>query len=327
MKDRVLNIGVLGAANIAERYVLPAIKSLKSHFHLVGIGSRRLERASNLAENFGCSVFDGYEEMLAYPGLDAIYIALPNSHHAKWIDLALDRGVHVLVEKTLACSYEEVIDLNNKAKVSGLTVLENFQFKRHNQMAKVHEILSNGIIGELRGIRSSFGFPPFSDIDNIRYQNNLGGGALLDAGAYTIKVAQIFLGLDISVKAANLTFDKLRGIDLWGGGYISQMYGNLFAEVAFGFDNHYQCSLELWGSKGKILCDRIFTSPPNLGATIAVEVAAEKSLIKLPEDNHFINMLIYFHGLVCTGKGRELEYIENINQSRLIKEMRMVANE
>ena len=71
--------------------------------------------------------------------IDAIYIPLPNSLHAEWVELALSRNLHVLVEKPLACTYKEVVKLNSIASKKNLVLLENFQFRFHRQFRKIIE--------------------------------------------------------------------------------------------------------------------------------------------------------------------------------------------
>jgi len=251
--------------------------------------------------------------------LNAVYIPLPNSLHAMWIERALDCNLHVLVEKSLACSYKDVVRLCQKARRKKLALVENFQFRFHPQLAMVRDIIKNKEIGALRCVRSSFGFPPFSDPTNIRYQKKLGGGALLDAGAYTIKISQILLGTNLTVKAATLAYDK-RKVDIWGGGYLQQIKGGLFSEIAFGFDHFYQCSVELWGNKGKLYADRIFTAPPNYEPKIIIETLKGKRVVRLPSDNHFCRMLEHFHRAIHDQKVSCTEHEHNIDQARLLHE-------
>jgi dTDP-3,4-didehydro-2,6-dideoxy-alpha-D-glucose 3-reductase len=323
---RKINIGVLGCANIAERFMIPAIISLNQHFNLIGIASRNLEKAAQFAEKANAKPYNSYEELIDDPLVDAVYIPLPNALHAQWIEIALGLGLHVLVEKSMACSYEEVRELNKIAKARSLVLLENFQFRFHTQLAFIKKILHEGTIGELRCMRSSFGFPPFPNENNIRYQKELGGGALLDVGAYPIKLSQIFLGENIDVKEANLYFDENKGVDIWGGAYLKQRDGVLFSEIAFGFDNFYQCNLELWGSKGKIYTNRIFTASPEHEPIIELETMAGKEMIKLPVDYHFKNMLMHFYDLIISKKGIKNEYLQNVNQARLIEELKNKAS-
>ena len=321
----LVNIGVLGCANIARRYVVPAISRLKDQYVLSGIASRTKKKAEDFGSLFDTVSYKGYESLLNKAEIDAIYIPLPNSMHAEWIEEALARDIHVLVEKSMACNYEDVERLNRVASEKNLVLVENFQFRFHKQLAVIQNMVSNGIIGELRCIRSSFGFPPFPDADNIRYKKELGGGALLDAGAYPLKIAQIFLGHDIEVSAANLWFDNKKGVDIWGGAYLRQKDGPMFAEVAFGFDNFYQCNLELWGSEGKIYANRIFTAPPDFSPEIIIESSNLNDICHIEPHNHFEKILLHFYNLITTKEGLATEYAQNINQSRLICEARDIA--
>ncbi len=323
---KLINIGILGCASIAKRSVIPAILELKDLFNLAGIASREKEKAMDCAQQFGSLPFD-YEALINEGDLDALYIPLPNSMHAEWIGKALDKGIHVLVEKSLATNFADVERLNNKAETSNLILMEHFQFRFHPQMAEIKRVLDSGVLGELRCMRATFGFPPFPDADNIRYQQSLGGGALLDAGAYPIKISQIILGNDLDVKAAKLNYDSARGVDIWGGGFLQQKNGPLFSEIAFGFDNYYQCNMELIGSKGKLTATRVFTAPPGFEAELILETSAGKEIIKVPAGNHFKNLLLHFNGLVKNTISADAEYAQNINQARLIKEFKTVSDE
>ncbi|OVE79190.1 hypothetical protein BVY01_03355 [bacterium I07] len=323
--NKPVNMGVIGCADIAVRSVIPALNELKDYYHLTGIASRSESKARAAAEEFGSRAFEGYESLLDLKGLDAVYIPLPNALHFEWIEKALSRGIHVLAEKSLGCSFNEVETLNRLAETMQLALVENFQFRFHKQLAVIQQMVNDGTIGELRCLRSSFGFPPFKDRENIRYQMSLGGGALLDAGAYPIKISQLFLGEELYVGAANLNIDPETGVDLWGGAYLKQTEGPLFSETAFGFDHHYQCSLELWGSKGKLVTNRIFTAPPGYSPEILLETADGEKRMTIESDHHFKNMLKHFYSLIREKDGLAAEYKQNASQARLIEEVRKAA--
>ncbi len=323
---RVVNIGVLGCASIAKHSVIPAILDLKEEYCLKGIASRTEESAKACALQFNTEAFTGYEALLNSDNLDAVYIPLPNAMHAEWIEKAIERNLHVLVEKSLACSLEDVMSLTRLASEKQLALVENFQFRFHRQLSIIKQLVIEGKIGELRCLRSSFGFPPFADAENIRYANELGGGSLLDAGAYTVKIAQMFLGYDLEVKASSLHHDPDLNVDIWGGAYLQEQGSSMFAELAFGFDNYYQCNLELWGSKGKITANRIFTAPSGFSPEITLETGEGKEIIAVEPDHHFRNMLKHFYSLLTSGSGLKDEYEQNIQQSRLLEAVKNTAN-
>ncbi len=321
-----LHIAVLGCSRIAQRSLIPAIQSLPERYQLAGIASRSAEKAATAAREFCTQAFSPYEALLDSRPLDAVYIPLPNALHAEWIEKAFDRGLHVLVEKSLACTEDDVERLCQMAKAKGLVLVENFQFRFHRQLAVIQDLVAGGKIGELRCVRSSFGFPPFADAENIRYNSALGGGALLDSGAYPIKISQLFLGADIEVAAAQWHIAPETKVDTHGAGVIRQLHGPLTAQFAFGFDHFYQCNIDLWGSKGKLYANRVFTAPPGFVPEIILETTEGVRRMQVDHDNHFINMLRYFHRLTQDPGRTQEEYRQNILQARLIHQFRGLAN-
>lgn len=321
--NKIFNIGVLGCANIAVRSVIPTLLELPNQFKLFGIASRSLEKAQELASMYNTNAYEGYESLIEQKELEAIYIPLPNGLHAKWIEKALKNDKHVLVEKSLACTYEEVKRLNKIAKSRNLALIENFQFRFHSQLKYIRDLVDSGKIGDLRCLRSSFGFPSLPSNEDIRYQKELGGGALLDVGAYPLKISQIFLGKDIEVKAANLNNLEGYEVDIWGGAYVTQKKGPLFGELAFGFNHFYQCNIELWGSHGKIMTNRIFTAKKDYEPIVEVETNAGLEKIVLTPDHHFMNMLSHFYKCMIDNELLKEEYSQNINQARLINEVKI----
>ena len=321
----VLNIGVLGSASIAIRSVIPAINSLTGQFKLAGIASRDTSKAVSFASHYSCKSYGSYESLLTDQTIDAVYIPLPNALHYPFVIMALENGKHVLVEKSLGCTLDEVEKMVKVATTKKRVLLENFQFRFHSQLATILQLLRDGTIGDLRSMRVAFGFPPFSDLNNIRYSAELGGGALLDAGAYPLKIGPIFLGDDISLAHASMVYDLKKGVDIWGGGVLQQRNGPLFCHFAYGFDHYYQCSLELWGSIGKLSTNRIFTAPPEFQPKLLIETRHGVEERILPTDDHFKNMLEHFHALIVGTKPLVEEYIKNIQQAMLIHDFKSLA--
>jgi hypothetical protein len=206
------------------------------------------------------------------------------------------------------------------ARERGVSLFENFMFLYHSQHRFILEKIEGGEIGEIRCSRSSFGFPPPPKGD-IRYDKDLGGGALLDAGVYPLRASQMILGDNLSAPSAYLKIDPETGVDIYGGGFLTNRQG-LFAQIAFGFDNYYQCSYEIWGSQGKIRAERAFTAGPGFKPKVIVEKQDEYHEYELPPDNHFVNILKAFHrSVVEQGYDREAEFRQILNQARLLQEI------
>ena len=313
-------IAVMGCANIAKRYVIPAIKDLNDEFDLIAVSSRSNEKATEFANEFNCEAITGYDKLLARSDIDMVYIPLPTGLHEEWVLKSLESGKHVYVEKSLAMSYDSALKMVDAARKYDLVLMENFQFIHHNQHQFVKKLVEEGRIGSLRLLRASFGFPPL-DKDNFRYDPTLGGGVLIDAAAYMVKVSQFWLGGNLKVKAATLNY--VNGVDIHGGAYLTGENGEI-SEVAFGMDNFYQCNYELWGSEGKITADRAYTAPPGFKPKITLEYQDGIEEWDMDADNHFINLLRAFNERVHVGSN-ELVYEELLNQSRLLYELKTKA--
>ncbi|TKB53965.1 Gfo/Idh/MocA family protein [Ferrimonas aestuarii] len=320
MSSGVIRVGVLGCANISDRFVIPAIKALTELYELVAVASRTKTKADQFADKYDCLAIDDYQELVSRDDIDLVYIPLPNSLHYEWVKKSLLSGKHVLVEKSLACNQSDVQELSELSRSKNLILMENFQFRFHSQLKKIKELIDSGVVGELRLVKSCFGFPPFPDANNIRYSPTLGGGALLDAGAYPIKVSQEILGVDLTVAAARLEHNSELEVDLWGSGQLIQKNSSVVSQISFGFDNFYQCNLEIWGSKGMIKANRIFTSPPGTEAIINVVTNDGNQDIVIPQENHFENLLTHLHECISEGLNEEVGL--NINQARLIEEFK-----
>jgi NDP-hexose-3-ketoreductase len=321
VSDRIIRIGVLGCANIAWKSVIPAIKSLDTRFELKYIASRSHEKAEKFSKEFHCLPILGYDSMIEATDLDALYIPLPTGLHKEWINKALRSGKHVYAEKSIAQSFQDAREFVNNARTRELGLMEGFMFLYHTQHKKVFSLLNDGVIGEPRHFFSSFGFPPLPQ-NNFRYSEALGGGAILDAAAYTIRAAHFIMGPDLEVKAATMFDDIAKGTNIYGSAFLSDSHG-LGASVAFGFDNFYQCCYKIWGAKGKIIAKRAFTPPDNLSPAIIVENSSGIITVLSEPDNHFVHAFEEFHRVIENSQLREKHYEDILLQSRSLDLVRI----
>jgi predicted dehydrogenase len=180
-----LRIGILGAARIAPRAVVGPARVVDGTT-VEAIAARDPRRAQRFAARHGIPrVHPDYRALLADPDLDAVYIPLPNSHHAQWTLEALAAGKHVLCEKPFTANADEARLVANSAESSGLVVMEAFHYRYHPLMTRVLDILASGELGAPKRIETSLCFPLASPGD-IRWQLDLAGGATMDAGCYPI---------------------------------------------------------------------------------------------------------------------------------------------
>jgi D-xylose 1-dehydrogenase (NADP+, D-xylono-1,5-lactone-forming) len=195
-KERTLTWGILSTARI-KRALIPPIKT-SSRNKVGAIASRSLEKAQTEAKEWGISKYYGsYEELMDDPEIDVIYNPLPNSMHAEWTIKACQAGKHVLCEKPLAVSLEEVAAIEDAARNAGVVVAEAFMYRHHPQTLGVKELVDGGSIGALSLVRGAFSFNISSPSD-VRLSVDLAGGSVWDIGCYPISYARFVLGSEPS---------------------------------------------------------------------------------------------------------------------------------
>lgn len=185
--------GVLGVANIATQKVLPAMQQGKLS-EIAAIASRDESRAKKAAEALGIpKAYGSYEALLADPEIEAIYNPLPNHLHVPWSIKALEAGKHVLCEKPIAITAQEVDALIAARDKSGLMVEEAFMVRHHPQWHKVREVVHSGEIGRVQAMQCFFSYYN-TDPQNVRNMADIGGGGLYDIGCYPINLARFVFG-------------------------------------------------------------------------------------------------------------------------------------
>jgi predicted dehydrogenase len=193
MSTKALQIGILGAANIARQFAA-ALKDCPS-VKVAAIASRNESTAKAFAENFAIPRHYGnYKALLNDPSLDAIYIPLPNDMHAEWAIKAIEHGKHVLCEKPLCIGLAQAKAMFAAAKLYKVMLLEAYPYWFQPQTREMLNLLHAGVVGEVRSIQASFGFTIAQPIDNIRLNPDKGGGALLDAGSYAMSMIRLVMG-------------------------------------------------------------------------------------------------------------------------------------
>ena len=208
--DRV-RIGVLGAAKITPAALLKPAKSV-DEADVVAVAARDPERARAFATKRGVArALDSYDALIADPDIDAVYNPLPNGLHAEWTIKALEAGKHVLCEKPFTANAAEAELVAAAAERTGLVVMEAFHWRYHPVAARVLDIVGSGELGELRRVESTMAFPLFKSSD-IRWHLDLAGGALMDAGCYTVHQVRTFARSEPEVVRATAKL-KSPGVD------------------------------------------------------------------------------------------------------------------
>ncbi|UVK43691.1 aldo/keto reductase [Mesorhizobium sp. AR07] len=253
---RKIRWGILGPGSIAKAFAGGVAGSRNGV--LAAIGARNPGKPG-LTDAFpGARILDGYDALLADPDIDAVYIAIPHPGHAQWAIRAAEAGKHVLCEKPLALTAFEADAMIHAARKAGTFLGEAFMYRLHPQTLKLVELIRSGVIGDVRMIKSSFGFamPGFMPEHRL-YANDLAGGGILDVGGYPVSMARLIAGA-----AAGLPFaepDKVvgaahlgqSGVDEWASA-ILQFPGGVIAEVSCSISLNQDNVLRILGTKGRI---------------------------------------------------------------------------
>lgn len=255
-KPEKVRWGILGPGNIAKAFAGGVAHSRTGT--LVALGARN-PRKAGLTEAFpGARILDGYEALVGDPDVDAIYISTPHPSHAEWAIKAAEAGKHVLCEKPLGLTAFEADAMIHAARKAGTFLGEAFMYRLHPQTARLVELIRAGAIGDIKMIKSSFGFamPGFMPEHRL-YAKDLAGGGILDVGGYPVSMARLIAGAAVGkpfaetdevVGAAHL---GQSGVDEWASALL-HFPGGIVAEVSCSISLAQDNVLRILGSKGRI---------------------------------------------------------------------------
>jgi predicted dehydrogenase len=245
---KILRWGFLSTAAINEA-LMPALR-MSERSELSAVASRTEKRAADYASKWKIGKHYGtYEELLEDPEVDVIYNPLPNDMHAEWTIKAAQAGKHVLCEKPMAMTPEDVDAMAQAARENNVVVAEAFMYRHHPQTKKVIELIRQGKIGEVRQLSGAFAFN-LNRPDDIRWKPGNGGGSIWDVGCYPLsyfhaitaqKPEEVFGWQKISSSNVDARFDgQLR----YSNGVLAQFHS--------GFDLPVHMYMHIYGSEGEI---------------------------------------------------------------------------
>lgn len=281
MKNKV-RWGILGCAGIAEEQFLPALAACKDSV-LHAIGSRERSKAEAWAEKWGAAkAYGSYEEVLADPVVEAVYIPLPNHLHKEWIIKAFRAKKHVLCEKPMGVSVLECEDILEAANKEERFFMEAFMYRFHPQIQQTLTWIKEGQIGDVRLVRGSFSFF-LEDAKNVRLQDYAGAGSLWDVGCYPIHLMNlIFAGPPLEVLAR--------------AGFTGKIDHSMTALLHYGVSQEgiFDCSfsmapqsfIEIVGTKGSIRIPRPWR-PDGQEVSIILAAGNRSAEITFPVNNPY----------------------------------------
>jgi predicted dehydrogenase len=251
--------GIISTADINRKVIPGAHASPK--VDLVGVASRDRQRAEEYAKEWDIPrAYGSYEELLADPDVDAVYVATPHAQHHLVVSAALRAGKPVLVEKAVTCTAAAAHDLAAIARAEGVFLMEAMWTRFLPTVVALREAVTSGAIGDLRTVHADFGFPLDPPDPSHRLLDPAqGGGALLDLGVYPVSFAQMLLGTPTTVATTGLLGPT--GVDVEAA---------LLLGWPSGAQALLSCSLvtttfreaHLAGTGGRIVVEESFHNPP-----------------------------------------------------------------
>ncbi len=311
--------GVISTAKIGRKNVIPATKN--SDFALIhAIASRDKVTADRVCRELDIPIsYASYNELLADPQIDAVYIPLPNHLHVEWIHKCLDAGKHVLCEKPLALNSDDILPIQQKAEKLKLKVGEAFMVRTSNQWLRVKELIQQGDLGDLKTIHGFFSYFN-NDPANIRNINEFGGGALWDIGCYPVTQSRYIFNekplkvFAISEKDPDFNTDRLFTAVL------SFPTGTATFTVSTQLVPYQR--MQFFGTKGMAELLIPFNAPTEESCKILIHKGAKNgpsSEIEIPPSNQFTDQINAFSKAILNDTDPPVSLEDTYQNTRVIQ--------
>ena len=286
---KTINWGILGAARVNQR-LLPAIEN-NHHSKLIMLASRRDGAAQKCIHQYSKYPSDvkasqDFDEVIQHPDINAIYIPLANEEHTEVALKAIRHKKHVLIEKPMALTKQEVESITQAAKDNHVVVMEGFMYVFHPQFDFIQEMIASGKLGRIQYAHSMFSFP----IQPARYYRinrsiKDGGGALWDIGPYAIHTLRQVMGGHIKQLNASAKLNSHQA-DISTSG-ILEFTDQRRATFDISFECTRRSEFEVFGEKGRLKCHTVWQHE-NDEAIISYELDGSAPVIeKIQKGNHF----------------------------------------
>jgi predicted dehydrogenase len=266
--------GVLGVAKIATAKVIPAMQ--RGRWSTVtAIASRELGKAQEAARELGLAkAYGSYDELLADPELDAVYIPLPNHLHVPWAIKAAERGKHVLCEKPIALTAADTQTLIDVRDRTGVKMQEAFMVRTHPQWLRARDIVRSGRLGEVRSIAGFFSYYN-DDASNIRNVPEFGGGGLMDIGCYLINTSRFIFEREPKRVVGLIDRDPRLKVDRMTSMILDYEGSHCIGTCSTQLTPYQQ--VQILGTQGRLEVQIPFNAPPDRPCRLAIDTTGDLS--------------------------------------------------
>ncbi|GAB5585793.1 hypothetical protein Unana1_00693 [Umbelopsis nana] len=295
-----VNWGIVGTGNIANAFAT-ALKVTKKA-KLVAVGSRSKDSAVRFGANYGVPkerCYPSYDELFNDPEVHAVYISTPHPYHCELAVKGAKAGKHLLVEKPMTMNEKEAMQIIEAAKASNIFFMEAYMYRCHPQTIKLRQLIQEKVIGDVKLIRASFSYNGNSFGPDSRVWNNeLGGGAILDIGGYPLSFARLVAGTEKGLPYLNPDNLHATGklsstnVDEWTIATLDFADKSIGAQLFTGIFADSDCTAEVIGTEGTLrIASPWRPDVPEMGdpSIVLIKPGESPSIIKydLPEPNIF----------------------------------------
>ena len=258
MEKKTVRWGVLGCSGIGKSRTIPGLLACENA-ELYAIAGRNEEKLKAYAEPFAPKkLYTDYQALLDDENVDAVYLPLPNGIHMEWVKKAAAAGKHILCEKPMALTEEQVREMFAAAKEHGVLLEAAYAYRHAQLVQKVKEIVDSGAIGRIRYLESKHSTFD-TNRSGIRYQKGNGGGAVYDVTCYNVSLASYLFGKDPEDMSVYCGFDKETGVDVSDAVMLRYEEG-VTAMLYAGLDAYRRGCYSILGETGRIDVDHKFNS-------------------------------------------------------------------
>jgi predicted dehydrogenase len=312
---------VLGWARIARESVIPAIRRA-ANSEFTALASRDAAKLAEARGRFpgGHREHLGYEALLRDPGVDAVYLPLPNSQHCEWAVRAAECGKHVLCEKPLATTAADARRMVDAAAAHGVRLMEAFMYRYTDCTEKIAGVLRSGALGELRFAQASFRFL-LNRPGNIKLQPALGGGALYDVGCYPVNLLGLVADHAAGAAAGGARPESVAAAGVGAGGVDVNFSGllrypsGLVAALHCGFNAHRHVGASLVGTEGALEVPEPWFDPA--GALVLTR-GEERTEIPVAASDRYRLEVEDFAAAILAGRAPRLGLEESVRNAEVI---------
>ncbi|MEO6652452.1 MAG: Gfo/Idh/MocA family oxidoreductase [Ilumatobacteraceae bacterium] len=297
-----VRIGLLAASRIADLAIMKPVPDVDG-VEVTAVAARDLERARAAADGWGIEHAHGsYEELIASDHVDAIYIGTPAAMHREWAIKAIEAGKHVLCEKPFASNADDARRIAHAAHAGDVVVMEAFHWKYHPYAEQIRTVLDSGVLGGPDRIEAVFDIPDGRiALDDIRWNLEIGGGATMDLGCYSIQWARFAAEGEPEVVSAEAVC-PVDGVDgsltaelLWPSGVTGSIRSSMIAD-----GDRVVSYLKVIGEHGTMTATNPL-APQNGGAVLTVETADGIETSEVARSATYFHQLEAFRDAIVDG--------------------------